>query len=49
MLIALAAVTGWTFIHPPKRHQGEIEQLVSTETHMTAVYDAAVAQFSSGR
>ena len=48
MLIALAAVTGWTFIHPPKDIKGEIEQLVSTETHTTAVYDAAVAQFKLG-
>jgi hypothetical protein len=48
MLIALAAVAGWTFIHPPKEIKGEIEQLVSTETHMAAVYDAAVAQFKLG-
>jgi hypothetical protein len=48
MLIALAAVAGWTFIHPPRDITGEIEQLVSTEAHMTAAYDTAVAQFRLG-
>jgi hypothetical protein len=48
MLIALAAVAGWTFIHPPRDIEGEIDQLVSTEAHMTAAYDTAVAQFRLG-
>jgi hypothetical protein len=49
MVIALASVAGWTLIRPPQDIRQEIEQLVSTETSITATYDTAVAQFRLGR
>src|SRR5687768_5788198 len=48
IVVAAATLFGGAFVHPPRDISADIEHLVSTESHITATYDRAAAQFRLG-